>query len=113
MLSDVTLHRGGRTLIIDAKYYGQNLQSGRWGTKDTVISAHLYQVLAYVTNADRNHDGSVSGLLLYAHTEGAAQPDLDVVVQGNRIGARTLDLNQPWDLITAGLEDACLWLEPP
>ncbi|KQT01516.1 5-methylcytosine-specific restriction endonuclease system specificity protein McrC [Cellulomonas sp. Leaf395] len=112
MRSDVTLRQGDRTLIIDAKYYGQNMQASWWGSKDTVISGNLYQVLAYVTNADRNHDGSVSGLLLYAHTGDAApQPDLDVVVHGNRIGARTLNLNQPWEEIAASLEDTCRWLE--
>lgn len=111
MRTDVTLRRGKRTLIIDAKYYGQSMQVGMWG-KATVHSANLYQVLTYTKNADVNRDGSVSGMLLYARTEAPQQPDLDVVVQGNRIGARTIDLNQSWDLLRAQLDDVATWLDP-
>ncbi len=110
MRTDVVLRRDARTLIIDAKYYAQPLQVGQWG-KATVHSGNLYQILSYVKNEDRDRDGSVSGLLLYAHTDADAQPELDVVVQGNRIGAQSLDLNQPWQTIAARLEDICRWLE--
>jgi 5-methylcytosine-specific restriction enzyme subunit McrC len=110
MRTDVTLRRGRRTLIIDAKYYRQPMQTGAWG-KATIHSANLYQILAYVKNEDLRRDGSVSGLLLYARTDAADQPDLDVVVQGNRIGARTLGLNRPWDELAAQLEDVVTWLE--
>ncbi|PVW06873.1 5-methylcytosine-specific restriction endonuclease system specificity protein McrC [Microbacterium sp. Gd 4-13] len=103
MLTDLTLRSGGRKLIIDAKYYGKSMQISRWD-KSTVHSDNLYQVLAYVKNADVARDGSVSGLLLYARTDAVQQPDLDVIVQGNRIGARTLDLNQPWQALRARLE---------
>ncbi|WP_288785244.1 5-methylcytosine-specific restriction endonuclease system specificity protein McrC [uncultured Microbacterium sp.] len=111
MQTDVTLRRGGRTLIVDAKYYKQNLQEGRFGTQ-TVDSANLYQMLAYVKNEDTAHDGSVAGLLLYAQTDADVQPDLDVVIQGNRIGAQTLDLNQPWASLAARLEEVLDWLDP-
>ncbi|MCY1242577.1 hypothetical protein D9M72_555430 [compost metagenome] len=43
-------------------------------------------------------------------TRAAEQPDLDVMTQGNRIGARTLDLNCPWDFVRAQLEDVAGWL---
>ena len=109
MRTDVTLRHRGRTLIIDAKYYGNSMQTGAWG-KATVHSEHLYQVLAYVKNEDTGRDGSVSGLLLYARTDAAEQPDLDVAIQGNRIGARTLDLNQPWPRLSAQLEDIVVCL---
>ncbi|WP_344067961.1 5-methylcytosine-specific restriction endonuclease system specificity protein McrC [Nostocoides vanveenii] len=110
MRTDVTLRSGQRSLIIDAKYYAQTMQVSPWG-KSTVHSANIYQVLAYAKNADIRRDGSVSGLLLYARTDAPVQPDLDVVIQGNRIGARTLDLNQPWEIIRAQLEDVVTWLE--
>ena len=42
----------------------------------------------------------------------AQRPDLDVVIQGNRIGAQTLDLNQPWASIAARLEEVLDWLHP-
>lgn len=108
MRTDVTLRRGNRSLIIDAKYYSKTLQA-RWG-KETVHSANLYQVLAYVKNADVERAGAVSGLLLYARTDAPAQPDLDVVIQGNRIGANTLDLDQPWEQVQAQIERLLHWL---
>lgn len=98
-----------RALIIDAKYYGQSMQVSEWG-KATVHSANLYQLLAYVKNADVNRHGLVSGLLLYARTDAPRQPNLDVVIQGNRIGARTLDLNRAWNHLTAQLEAIVGWL---
>lgn len=110
MYTDVTLRKGARTLIIDAKYYSQSMQVSHWG-KTTVRSAHLYQILTYVKNKDVNQDGSVSGLLLYARTEAAQLPDLDVSIQGNRIGAKTLDLNQPWSHLIKRLEALVGWLE--
>lgn len=110
MRTDLTLRREQRTLIIDAKYYSQSMQAGRWG-KATVHSANLYQILTYVKNADVIRDGSVSGLLLYARTDASEQPNLDVTIQGNRIIAQTLDLNQPWNHLSAQLEDITRWLE--
>ncbi|PVE19072.1 5-methylcytosine-specific restriction endonuclease system specificity protein McrC [Arthrobacter sp. Bz4] len=110
MRTDVTLRSGGRTLIIDAKYYSHTMQTGAWG-KATVHSTNLYQVFSYVKNEDTRRDGSVSGLLLYARTGAVEQPDLDVVIQGNRIGARTLDLNSPWNDVRAQLEEVAGWLD--
>lgn len=109
MRTDVTLRLGLRTLIIDAKYYSRPMQV-RWG-KETVHSANLYQMLAYVKNTDANHTGAVSGLLLYARTDATTQPNLDVAIQGNRIGARALDLNRPWAHLRTELEDVLRWLE--
>lgn len=110
MHTDVTLRRGQCGLIVEAKYYGESMQAGRWG-KPTIHSANLYQLLAYVTNESKNRDRSVSGLLLYARTAGPQHPDLDIVVQGNRIGARTLDLNLPWSHLATQLEDVVGWLD--
>lgn len=111
MRTDVTLRSGGRMLIVDAKYYGSAMQAGRWG-KATVHSSNLYQVLAYTKNADTQRDGSVSGLLLYARTAIGEQPALDITVQGNRIGAQSLDLNLPWPDLQAQLDAVVDWLDP-
>lgn len=102
MRTDLTLRRGGRVLIVDAKYYSRSMQE-QW-QKETVRSSHLYQILSYVKNADVGQSGTVSGLLLYARTDAPTQPSLDVCIQRNRIGARTLDLNISWDHIKAELE---------
>ncbi|SIT72429.1 5-methylcytosine-specific restriction endonuclease system specificity protein McrC [Microbacterium sp. RU33B] len=108
MRTDVTLRDGHRKLIIDAKYYSQSMQTGAWG-KTSIHSANLYQLLAYVKNADVAGDGEVSGMLLYARTDAVEQPDLDIVLQGNRIIARTLNLNQPWKLLRTQLEYIAAW----
>lgn len=110
MRTDVTLRWGPRTLIIDAKYYSSSMQVGRWG-KATVHSANLYQLLTYVKNEDTGRNGSVSGLLLYARTEAPKQPDLEVIIQGSRIRAQTLDLNQPWEHLANQLEEIVRWFK--
>lgn len=111
MRTDISLIKDGRRLIIDAKYYEQSLQKGEYG-KESIHSSHLYQVFAYAKNADENQDGSVSALLLYAHTDSESHPNLDVTIQGNRIGARTLDLNRPWTELQQQLDNAVSWLDP-
>lgn len=111
MQTDVTLTNGNAELIIDAKYYGRSLQSGR-GEKLTVHSHNLYQIATYVWNADVQRDGSVSGLLLYARTIHDEQPNVDIVIHGNRIGVQTLDLNLPWEELRTRLEHLLRWLEP-
>ncbi|MGZ1490602.1 5-methylcytosine-specific restriction endonuclease system specificity protein McrC [Brevibacterium sediminis] len=111
MQTDVTLTNGNAELIIDAKYYGRSLQSGR-GEKQTVHSHNLYQIATYVWNADVQRDGSVTGLLLYARTIHDEQPDIDIVIHGNRIGVQTLDLNLPWEELRIRLEGLLRWLEP-
>ena len=95
---------GGKTLIIDAKYYGRALAQSY--SKETLRSAHLYQIFAYVKNLDRDNTGNVSGLLLYARTEDGLFPaGAPFVIGGNSIGARTLDLNQRFDRIAQHLEE--------
>ena len=110
MYTDITLRRGDRTVIIDAKYYSESMQVSRYG-KSSVRSAHIYQIHSYTKNADVGRDGSVSGMLLYASTDAGLQPDLDVTIQGNRIAARTLDLNLQWDALRAQLEEITTWLD--
>lgn len=110
MKTDLRLRRGRKILIVDAKYYSKSLQTGQWG-KESVSSSNLYQILAYTKNADVKQDGSVSGLLLYARTDAPSQPDLDMTVQGSRIGARTLDLNLPWNQLRTQLDGITQWLD--
>lgn len=91
MKSDIMIILKGRTLIIDAKYYGSSMQMGQYG-KQTIHSNNLYQIFTYVKNCDKKADGSVSGILLYANTDGD-NPDKDYYLSGNKISVKTLDLN--------------------
>lgn len=104
MRTDVTLRNGDDILVIDTKYYSANLQLGQFG-KQSVRSAHLYQLSAYVANAAASTSGRVSGLLLYARTDAPAQPELDVVIGGHRLGATTIDLSSPWPIVKKSLDD--------
>ena len=104
MQTDITLQKDGRTLIIDAKYYSRSMVQNY--EKETLRSAHLYQIFAYVKNMDTDNTGNVSGLLLYAKTEDEVFPEGEpFVIGGNSIGARTLDLNREFKEIAEQLED--------
>ena len=48
-------------------------------------------------------DHEVSGLLLYARTTDEIQPDGDFSMSGNKISVKTLDLNQPFEVIAKQL----------
>lgn len=104
MQTDITLQKGDKTLIIDAKYYSKSMSQNY--TKETLRSAHLYQIFAYVKNMDTEKTGNVSGLLLYAKTEGEVFPEGEpYVIGGNHIGARTLDLNQRFNVLAKQLDE--------
>lgn len=92
MRSDIMIEYKGRTLIIDAKYYDSAMQkNSRYGNQ-TIHSHNLYQIFAYVKNKDVSNSGMVSGMLLYANTDGE-NPDMDYQMSGNKISVKTLDLN--------------------
>ncbi len=104
MQSDITLTRGSKVLIIDAKYYSSTMQT-RFGSP-TVHSPNLYQIFTYVKNRDASFGDApheVSGLLLYAGTDESIQPDQTYWMSGNRISVRTLDLNRSFPEIAAQL----------
>ncbi|HHV71865.1 MAG TPA: 5-methylcytosine-specific restriction endonuclease system specificity protein McrC [Clostridia bacterium] len=93
MKSDITLRHKDKTLIIDTKYYSQTMQTNILFNSRTLHSHNMYQIFTYVKNMDFTHSGNVSGLLLYAKTDEEIVPDKDYVISGNRISAKTLDLN--------------------
>ncbi len=102
MKTDIMLRLDHKILIIDAKYYGTVWQ--RQFDKYSLHSGNLYQIFAYVKNQDKEGTGNVAGLLLYAKTEEALVPDCSFQIGGNRIGAKTLDLNQDFRLIASQLD---------
>lgn len=100
MQTDVTLQRDNIILIIDAKYYAHTTQV-RYDAH-TIHSHNLYQIFTYVKNKEyemKNTSHTVSGMLLYARTDEAIQPDHTYQMSGNRISVKTLDLNCPFDEI--------------
>ncbi len=106
MRSDVMLTKGKDVLIIDAKFYSRNIQTF-YGTPK-IHSHNLYQIFTYVKNKDaefNDEDHTVSGMLLYATTNDAIQPNNTYQMSGNKISVRTLDLNTDFTQISKQLND--------
>ena len=104
MESDIMLTKGGEVLIIDAKYYTHTTQTRH--RVYTLHSGNLYQIFTYVKNKDTefgNRPHKVSGMLLYAATDEATQPDNSYQMSGNKISVKTLDLNRDFSEIAAQL----------
>lgn len=104
MQSDVMLSRGNEVLIIDAKYYTHTTHVQY--DVHTLHSGNLYQIFTYVKNKEAefiNKPHRVSGMLLYAATDEAIQPDNSYQMSGNQISVKTLDLNRDFSEIAAQL----------
>ena len=107
MQSDITLSSGNDILIIDAKYYSRTTQTQY--DVHTLHSHNLYQIFTYVKNkeaelANTPHE-KVAGMLLYARTDEAIQPDHTYRMSGNKISVKTLDLNCSFDEIAEQLNE--------
>jgi len=104
------LSKENRTLIIDAKYY-QRIAQINYGNA-TIHSGNIYQIYTYVKNFEANQTGEVdpnsknevSGMLLYAGTDEAIQPNYSYQMHGNTIAVRTLNLNLEFSQIAAQLD---------
>lgn len=93
-----------KVLIIDAKFYSHNMQMKAPYMTQTLHSGNLYQIFTYVKNWSAAPDETVSGMLLYARTDGTIQPDNDYQMSGNQISVKTLDLNSEFAVIAAQLD---------
>jgi len=104
MKSDITLRHKGKTLIIDTKYYKHTMQTNNLYNSRTLHSHNMYQIFTYVKNMDYANSGNVAGLVLYAKTDEEIVPDCDYIISGNRISAKTLDLNTDFSNIVKQLD---------
>lgn len=100
MQTDISLTDGDHKLIIDTKFYSQNLN--QYGN---IHSNNLYQIYAYVKNEDTGKTGKVSGLLLYAQTDNNKVLDHSYNMDNNKIGVKTIDLNQDFKKIRESLDE--------
>lgn len=96
MIPDVVLENAQRRIIIETKFYSRSF--GGSGVRQTVISDHLYQLLAYVQNrAAQMSDPEYEGILLYpVVTHPFART---YTLLGHRLAVRSIDLRQPWSNI--------------
>lgn len=109
MITDVTLRKDGRTVVLDTKFYSHAL-SRRYGGKAKYHAANLYQMYAYIKNSPQEF-GSVTGVLLYAKSDEDAAPDGDMLLSGNPVLVRTVDLSADFPQIERRLlqiADDCL-----
>jgi len=85
-------------------------RNSRYGNQ-TIHSHNLYQIFAYVKNKDTEHSGDVSGMLLYANTDGE-NPDKDYLMDGNKISVKTLDLDCDFEDVRSQLNAIIgIWLK--
>ena len=108
MRSDVYLSFGGKVMIVDGKYYRRTFSE--YFSKKMYHSHNLYQIFSYVKNSDIADNGSVSGMLLYAKTDEDITPDEDMVISGNSISVKTLDLTRDFAGIRSQLEKVAAML---
>jgi 5-methylcytosine-specific restriction enzyme subunit McrC len=99
MKTDVTLSSPHRTIIIDAKYYRAALQT-QYGAQ-TVQSANLYQIIAYLRGTTSKPEQSLEGMLIYP--VGDQTVDLRFIIEGYPVAVYTLNLDQPWSSIEIDL----------
>ena len=105
MQTDIMLIKDEKTLIIDAKYYSNTMQTQY--DVHTLHSGNLYQIFTYVKNKESqlsSQPHEVSGMLLYARTDEAVLPNNTYRMSGNRINVRTLDLDCNFEMIAAQLD---------
>ncbi|MCU0600466.1 MAG: hypothetical protein MUE70_14560, partial [Desulfobacterales bacterium] len=98
MRTDVTLTSSTRKIVVDAKYYAQALQTNY--DKETIHSANLYQLHAYLDNLDER-ETTAEGILLYPATE--QELDLHYIIKGHPVSIRTINLKQDWQKIHQNL----------
>ena len=102
MTADVILESPGRRIILDTKYYRDTLAYRHGSGSGKLHSGNLYQLLAYLRNrqATRPAGAKHDGILLYPQV-GDKPLRADIRLEGFRIQARTVDLNQDWRAIHA------------
>lgn len=103
METDIVLKSQTSTLVIDTKFYSNPMTKN-----DKLNSDNLYQIYSYVKNMDKHRTGTVSGILLYAQTETDIYPDFIYNMDGNKIGAKTLNLAKNFKDIKSQLDKIVL-----
>jgi 5-methylcytosine-specific restriction enzyme subunit McrC len=110
MNTDTSLFDGNRTIIVECKWTPHTLRAGRGG-KRTLNEEHPRQLHTYMAHHARtvSCSGVVEGLLLYPLADEPVA--IELMVKGQRLQVRTIDLATGWPDIRAQmlslLSDAC------
>ena len=103
MKTDVVLKANQQTLIIDTKFYQENMVTSYRSQQVKQQSNNLYQLFSYVMNYPAQSEESVGGVLLYAKTKAITQPHHRYTMMGKQLWVMALDLDQPFEEIKAQL----------
>ncbi|WP_285767239.1 restriction endonuclease [Peribacillus sp. SI8-4] len=103
MQTDIVLQKGNKTLIVDTKFYSENMVARFEGGASKQKSGNLYQIFTYVNNWNKKSTEIVGGMLLYGRTTALNQPNHMYNIKGNEIFVLSLDLNQDFNGIKADL----------
>ena len=101
MRTDIHLENEDRRIIIDTKYYSENLQHHHG--KSSLRSENLYQIFSYLKNSE-----ALGGAYRYAE-EILLYPAVDdriafgADIQGHHVRVCTVNLDQPWQKIRSDL----------
>lgn len=101
--TDITLEAGKKTLIIDAKCYGQIL--GQHFDREILSPSNRNQILSYVIHEAYGNEKQVEGMLLYALTEYDRALHETWQEVGYTFHCFTLDLGHDFEVIAQQLED--------
>lgn len=105
MQTDIVLKANNKVLIVDTKFYSNNMSNRYEKGEEKHLSSNIYQIYTYVNNWVSTHDEQVSGMLLYARTSSAKQPNHHYKMNGNDISIVNVDMNQDFDGIKNSLLD--------
>src|SRR5690625_995556 len=94
MQTDLVLQKENKTLIVDTKFYSENMAARFEGGATKQRSSNLYQIFTYINNWRKEADETVAGMLLYAKTTAINQPNHIYHIKGNQIIVVSLDLQQ-------------------
>lgn len=104
MQTDIVLQKNKKTLIVDTKFYSENMTARFEGGNAKQKSSNLYQIFTYINNWEKGLDETVAGMLLYAKTTALSQPNHVYQIKGNQIFVVSLDLQQDFN----GIKDSLL-----
>ncbi len=103
MKTDISVYQVERILIIDTKFYTQTLSYNY--DKQSIHSANLYQLFAYLENFES--DGrKVDGMLLYPVVDREINEDYSY--KDHKVMIRTIDLDENWRSIDKRLREIVL-----
>jgi len=96
MQTDISLTSDTRKIIIDCKFTPEATQ--KHYEAETLRSAHLYQINAYMDNLPEDElTGTCQMMLLYPTADSPLSATF--IHKGHKISIRTINLNQPWQSI--------------